>query len=199
MSGSGLRSVSSVRRFVAAFVFAISLASSAIAQTDTKPLSLDVPYVPTPQKVVDKMLELAKIGKDDYLIDLGSGDGRIPITAAQRFGIRAMGVDLNPERIKEAEANAEKAGVSDKVNFVEGDLFKTDFSKATVLTLYLLPEVNLKLRPRILKELQPGTRVVSHDFHMGSWKPQRTVHLDGDTVYLWIVPGQKKSGSRKTQ
>lgn len=194
-----MRSVSSVRRFVSAFVVAISVATSAIAQTDTKPLSLDVPYVPTAQRVVDKMLELAKIGKDDYLIDLGSGDGRIPITAAQRFGIRAMGVDLNPERIMEAEANAEKAGVSDKVNFVQGDLFKTDFSKATVLTLYLLPEVNLKLRPRILKELQPGTRVVSHDFHMGNWKPQRTVHLDGDTVYLWIVPGQKKSGSRKTQ
>lgn len=194
-----MRSVSSVRRFVSAFVVAISVATSAIAQTDTKPLSLDVPYVPTAQRVVDKMLELAKIGKDDYLIDLGSGDGRIPITAAQRFGIRAMGVDLNPERIMEAEANAEKAGVSDKVNFVQGDLFKTDFSKATVLTLYLLPEVNLKLRPRILKELQPGTRVVSHDFHMGNWKPQRTVHLDDDTVYLWIVPGQKKSGSRKTQ
>jgi Methyltransferase domain len=176
-----------------ALLVGLLAANPALAQTDAKPLTLDVPYVPTPQRVVDKMLEAAKVRKGDYLIDLGSGDGRIPITAARRFGIRAMGVDLNPERISEAKANAAKAGVSDRVTFVQANIFSTDFSKATVLTLYLLPEVNLKLRPRILAELRPGTRVVSHDFHMGDWKPRRMVRIGDDVVYLWIVPDPKKA------
>lgn len=149
---------------------------------------LNVPYVPTPQAVVDKMLEIANVTGDDYVIDLGSGDGRIPITAAKRFGSKAMGVDLDPIRIQEAKANAVNARVTDKVEFKEQDLFKTDFSKASVLTMYLLPTVNMELRPRILSELKPGTRVVSHSFDMGDWKPDKQVEVDGRTIYLWIVP-----------
>jgi hypothetical protein len=151
---------------------------------------LDVPYVPTPQEVVDRMLQMAGVGPNDYLVDLGSGDGRIPITAAKRFGTRGFGVDLNPVRVKEAVANAKEAGVSDKVRFVEGDLFKTDFSQATVLTLYLLPTVNLRLRPVILDVLKPGTRVVSHAFHMGDWKVDKADVVDNKDVYLWIVPAK---------
>ena len=151
---------------------------------------LDVPYVPTPQPIVDKMLEMADVKSSDYLIDLGSGDGRIPITAAQRYGINAYGVDLNPERIAEANANANKAGVTDKVKFEEKNLFETNISKASVLTLYLLPTVNMQLRPRILKELKPGSRVVSHSFDMGDWEADRTEKIDGKTLYFWVVPAQ---------
>jgi SAM-dependent methyltransferase len=150
--------------------------------------SLDVPYVPTPQAVVDKMLDIAKVTGGDYLIDLGSGDGRIPIAAAKRFGAKAIGVDINPARIQEAKTNAVNARVEDKVEFRKQDLFETDLSKATVLTLYLLPDVNLQLRPRILSELKPGTRVVSHNFDMGDWKPDRKIKVDDQTIYLWIVP-----------
>jgi 2-polyprenyl-3-methyl-5-hydroxy-6-metoxy-1,4-benzoquinol methylase len=149
---------------------------------------LNVPYVPTPQAVVDKMLEIANVTGADYVIDLGSGDGRIPITAAKRFGSKAMGVDLDPIRIQEAKAHAVNARVTDKVEFKQQDLFKTDISKATVLTMYLLPRVNMELRPRILSELKPGTRVVSHSFDMGDWKPDKTVKVDGRTIHLWIVP-----------
>ena len=149
---------------------------------------LNVPYVPTPQAVVDKMLEIANVTGADYVIDLGSGDGRIPITAAKRFGSKAMGVDLDPIRIQEAKANAVNARVTDKVEFKQQDLFKTDISKATVLTMYLLPRVNMELRPRILSELKPGARVVSHSFDMGDWKPDKTVKVDVRTIHLWIVP-----------
>ena len=150
--------------------------------------SPDVVYVPTPQAVVDKMLELAKVGKNDVIYDLGSGDGRIPITAAQKFGTQGIGIDIDPERIKEANANAQKAGVTDKVKFLQQDLFTTDFSKATVVTLYLLPELNVKLRPQLFKQLKPGTRIVSHAFDMGDWKPEKTVQVDGKTIYYWTVP-----------
>jgi SAM-dependent methyltransferase len=160
--------------------------SSARAQTP----KLDVPYVPTPEEVVDKMLGMAAVRGDDFLVDLGSGDGRIPITAAKRFGTRGFGVDLNPERVKEAVANAKAAGVTDKVQFIEGDLFKTDFSQASVLTLYLLPSVNLRLRPVILDVLKPGTRVVSHAFHMGEWHADRIEMVDHREVFLWIVPAK---------
>jgi SAM-dependent methyltransferase len=149
---------------------------------------LDVPYVATPQAVVDKMLEIANVTGDDYLIDLGCGDGRIPITAAQRFGTKALGVDIDPIRVQQANTNAAGARVTDKVEFREQDLFKTDFSKATVLTMYLLPRINLELRPRILSELKPGTRVVSHAFDMGDWKPDKMVEVEGRKIYLWIVP-----------
>lgn len=156
----------------------------------------DVVYVPTPPEVVDKMLSMAKVGKDDILFDLGSGDGRIPITAAKRFGTRGTGIDIDPERIKEANANAKKQGVSDKVTFLQQDLFKSDFSKATVVTLYLLPELNVKLRPQLFKQLRPGTRIVSHAFDMGDWKPEQTANVNGRTVYFWTVPKEVPANLR---
>lgn len=154
--------------------------------------SLDVPYVPTPQTVVDKMLDIANVTGEDYLIDLGSGDGRIPIAAAKRFGAKGMGVDIDAARVHEAKTNAVNARVEDMVEFKKQDLFETDLSKATVLTMYLLPRVNLQLRPRILNELKPGTRVVSHNFDMGDWKPDQKIKVDGRTIYLWIVPERGK-------
>jgi tRNA G37 N-methylase Trm5 len=163
---------------------------SVFAQNPT-PRAPDVPYVPTNQKVVDAMLKLAKVTKNDTVYDLGCGDGRIVITAAKDYGARGVGVDINPERIKEANENAKKAGVTDKVKFMEGDLFETDFSKASVVTLYLLPAVNLKLRPKLLEQLKPGTRIVSHSFDMGDWKPEQTIEVEGATVYFWTVPAKK--------
>lgn len=157
----------------------------------------DVPYVPTPQEVVDAMLEVAKVNKNDTLYDLGSGDGRIVITAAQKFGTRGTGIDIDPERIQEANANAQKAGVTDRVKFVQQDLFKTDFSDATVVTLYLLPDINLKLRPTLLSKLKPGTRIVSHAFDMGDWKPEKTLQVDGRTVYYWVVPKEVPANLRQ--
>jgi hypothetical protein len=157
------------------------------AQSPTAEPDLDVPYVPTPPRVVSAMLEVAQVGKDDVLYDLGSGDGRIPITAAKQFGTRGVGVDIDPERVQEATANAQRAGVSDRVQFRQQDLFETDLSEATVVTLYLLPQVNLDLRPRLL-QLKPGTRIVSHSFDMGDWKPDRTLQVDGSTIYYWVVP-----------
>lgn len=151
----------------------------------------DVIFVPTPQEVVEEMLRLADVKKGDVLYDLGSGDGRIPITAAKQYGIRATGIDIDPERIREANANAKKAGVTNLVKFKQEDLFKADFRDATVVTLYLLPDLNVKLRPRLLAELKPGTRIVSHQFDMGDWKPDKKIELNGRTVYLWIVPEPK--------
>lgn len=165
------------------------------AAAEASPPKLDVPYVPTHEMVVDEMLAMAEVKGSDVLYDLGSGDGRIPITAAKRFGIRGVGIDLNPQRVKEANENAQKAGVTDKVTFKQGDIFKEDFSEATVVTLYLLPDVNMKLRPQIL-DMKPGTRVVSHNYDMGSWKPEKTKTIetpDGSThyVYFWRVPEKK--------
>ncbi|MBW4526477.1 MAG: class I SAM-dependent methyltransferase [Phormidium tanganyikae FI6-MK23] len=156
------------------------------AQAESPTPQLDVPYVPTPTAVVDAMLKVAKVGKNDVLYDLGSGDGRIPITAAKRFGTRGFGVDIDPQRIQEANANAKKEGVSDRVKFAQQDLFKTDLSQATVITLYLLPRINLQLRPTLLK-LKPGTRIVSHAFDMGDWKPDQVVDVNGTNVYFWTV------------
>jgi precorrin-6B methylase 2 len=153
-------------------------------------VDLDVPYVPTPESVVKRMLDIANVGAKDYLIDLGSGDGRIPVTAARDLGARGMGVDLDPDRIKEANENAKAQGVTDKVKFLQQDLFKTEIKDATVLTMYLLPEVNMKLRPRILDELRPGTRIVSHAFHMEDWKPDEEADVNGRHVYFWIVPAK---------
>jgi hypothetical protein len=157
----------------------------------------DVVYVPTPQVVVDTMLKMAKVGANDYLIDLGSGDGRIVITAAKQYGARGFGVDLDTVLLKMANENARREGVTDKVHFVEENLFRTDLSNATVISTYLLPEMNEKLRPRILA-LKPGTRVVAHDYHMGTWRPddndtlsvpEKTVGNPGVSyVYLWYVP-----------
>jgi tRNA G37 N-methylase Trm5 len=160
--------------------------------TDETP-RLDVPYVPTPQEVVDRMLDLAKVGKDDVLYDLGCGDGRIVITAAKERGARGTGIDLNPVRIAEAKENAKKAGVEDRVTFKVGDLFEADVSPATVVTLYLLPDVNVKLRPRLWKQLKVGTRVVSHDFDMGpEWPPEKTVQIDGKRLYFWTITEEQK-------
>ena len=159
---------------------------------------LDVPYVPTPTVVVDRMLEMAKVKKGDVVYDLGSGDGRIVITAAQKYGARGIGYDLNPQRIAESNENAKKAGVADRVRFVQQDLFEVDLSGATVVTLYLLPDVNLKLRPKLLEELKPGTRVVSHNYHMGDWAADEIAELQVDGkahyVYAWTVPARGVAG-----
>jgi precorrin-6B methylase 2 len=149
----------------------------------------DVVYVPTPQEVVDAMLELAQVKSTDVIYDLGSGDGRIPITAAQKYGARGVGIDINPERTKEANDNLKKANVGDKVKFLTADLFETNISEATVITLYLLPTLNEKLRPKLFKELKPGTRVVSHAFSMGdAWPPEKTLAVNGRNVYFWTIP-----------
>ncbi len=151
----------------------------------------DVIFVPTPNEVVSKMMELAKVTQKDTVYDLGCGDGRIVITAAQRYGARGVGIDIDPERVKEATENVRKGGVADRVKIVRGDLFEADISGATVVTLYLLTDLNLKLRPKLLKDLRPGTRVVSHAFSMGDWKPERTADVSGTTVYLWRIPARK--------
>jgi len=149
----------------------------------------DVIYVPTPHEVVEGMLKLAKVGPNDVVFDLGSGDGRIPIAAVKNFKAKkAVGVDINPERIKEAEANHATAGVGDKVKFILGDLFEQDISEATVITLYLLPSLNVKLMPKLKAELKPGTRIVSQSFDMmGQWEPEQTITVDGRAVYLWTI------------
>ncbi len=148
----------------------------------------DVVYIPTPEPVVDEMLRIANVQSNDIVYDLGSGDGRIVITAAKERGARGIGIDINPERIREANENAQKAGVTDRVEFRQQDLFETDFSDATVVTLYLLSDLNVKLRPKLLRELKPGTRIVSHAFDMGEWKPEKVVNVDGRRVYYWVVP-----------
>jgi SAM-dependent methyltransferase len=183
----------------------ISQSTSTIAQAPTTvpPSTLrepDVVYVPTPQEVVDRMLEIAKVNRNDVLYDLGSGDGRIPITAAQKFGIKAVGIDINPLRIKEANANAQKAGVADRVTFLNQDLFQSNFSDATVVTLYLLPSLNVQLRPQLFRQLKPGTRIVSHDFNMGEWKPERTEQMEVNgatrTIYFWTIPANPPANLR---
>ena len=156
-----------------------------------------VPYVPTPQAVVDRMLELAQVKKGDVVYDLGSGDGRIVITAAKKYGVRAIGFEIDPERIKESKANIAKAGVGHLVEIRQQDIRTVDLSPASVLTMYLLPEVNLMIRPNIWKQMKVGSRVVSHDFDMGDWKPRRTEQIkDGSswdhTIYLWHVEAKKQ-------
>ena len=183
----------------AAMVLGVTITAGAAEPT--------VPYVPTPQEVVERMLEIAKVGPQDYLIDLGSGDGRIVVTAAKQLGARGFGVDLNPVRIEESIENAAKAGVSDRVTFQQRNLFETDLSDATVITMYLLPRVNLDLRPKLL-ELKPGTRLVSHDFSMDDWKPDAFAEMDvkekygtapgSSSIYFWIVPA-RVSGSWQWQ
>jgi len=189
--------VSTAARVVFGLAVCAGLAGMAFAQ-----VRLDVPYVPTPQDVVDRMLDMAKLTKDDFHIDLGSGDGRVAITAAKR-GARSKGIDLNPTRIAEANENAKKAGVTDRVTFVLGNLFEQKIGEANVLTMYLLQSVNLQLRPRILAELKPGSRVVSHAFTMNEWEADERANVNGRNVFLWIVPAkaegswQAESGGRK--
>jgi hypothetical protein len=177
------------------------IAGLLVASTAAQPLKPlekepEVPYVPTHEKIVAEMLKVAKVGKNDVLYDLGSGDGRIVITAAKKFGTRGVGVDIDPVRVKEARENAAKAGVTDRVKFLQQDLFETDIREATVVTLYLLPEVNLRLRPKLLSELKPGTRVVSHNYDMGDWTPLKTLQIqvpEEHTIYYWVVPSPRGS------
>jgi hypothetical protein len=167
-------------------------ASAARAQSN-----YDVPYVPTPHVVVEEMLRLANVKADDFVIDLGSGDGRILIAAVRKFGARGVGVDLDPDRIAESVYNAELAGVSERVAFLNQDLFKFGIAEASVVTMYLLPSVNIKLRPRLLRELKPGTRIVSHDFDMEDWQPDQKSTVRKN-VFLWIVPAQAGGRWRAT-
>jgi methylase of polypeptide subunit release factors len=176
---------SSLRGYTLSFPFVVALlvvtlAGPALAR------ELDVPYVPTPQAVVDEMLEMAETKRGDKLIDLGSGDGRIAITAAKKYGVEAVGIDLDPARIAEAKENALREKVTDKVTFQQQDLFETDLSKADVITLYLLNSINMKLRPKLM-QLKPGTRIVSHSFGMGDWEPDNTKQVEGRTIYMWII------------
>ena len=144
--------------------------------------------MPTPESVVEAMLQVANVGKNDIVYDLGCGDGRIPVTAARKYGARGVGIDIDPQRIKEANENVAKNNVGDRVKIVQGDLFEQDLSQATVVTLYLLPSLNVKLMPKLMKELKPGTRVVSHAFDMGDWKPEKELDVEGRKVYYWTIP-----------
>jgi SAM-dependent methyltransferase len=184
---------------------ALLAATAASAQSESPP-PRDAPYFPTPQSVVDRMLELAKVGPDDYVIDLGSGDGRIVITAAKRYGARGLGIEIEPSLVGQANWTARREGVADRAKFVEQDLFQTDLRPATVLTLYLFRELNIKLAPRILEQLRPGARVVSHDWDLGDWPPDhqetmpapdKAVGVSRESkVFLWIVPARVQGSWR---
>ena len=171
---------------------AFALDGATRAQIERGDRSPDVIFVPTPQEVVEDMLRLANVRQGDVLYDLGSGDGRIPVTAAKLYGVRAVGIDIDPERIREAQENARRNGVDKLVQFRMDDLFEADFRDATIITLYLLPDLNLKLRPRLLRELKPGTRIFSHQFDMGTWKPDKKLESNGRTVYFWVIPQPRK-------
>ena len=189
---------------VCSFAALVLLTSLAVAQTSQpQQHKLDVPYVPTTEEAVKAMLKLADVKKTDIVYDLGCGDGRIVIAAAKEYGAHGVGIDINPERIQEAEANAKKAGVEKLVRFEENDLFDADIHNATVVTLFLLGSVNLKLRPKLLRDLKPGTRIVSNTFNMGDWKADKELTLDDDTAdfdnnglshkfFLWIVLPRKE-------
>jgi len=179
------------RRVVSVLALVLVAALPVLAQAPAQLRTPDVIFVPTPQEVVDAMLKLAKVSKNDVIYDLGSGDGRIPITAAKTYGARAVGIDIDPQRIREANESLKAAGVGDRVKFLNQDLFTTDISEATVVTLYLLPSLNLKLLPKLNKELKPGTRIVSHAFDMGSAKPLETLNVNGRTIYYWVTPIQQ--------
>jgi SAM-dependent methyltransferase len=184
------------RHYVLAAIFSVAVLE---AQTPKPVRAPDVPYVPTTEQAVQAMLKLADVKKTDLVYDLGCGDGRIVIAAANKYGARGVGIDINPVRITEAKANAKKAGVESLVRFEENDLFQADIHEASVVTLFLLADINLKLRPRLLRELRPGTRIISNTFDMGDWKPDRQVTVDDSsdendysglskTLYLWTVP-----------
>ena len=185
-----------------------ALALNAVAQTQPKDkdkdkdfapqvgqAGKDVIWVPTPEDLVERMLRMAQTTPNDFVVDLGSGDGRTVIAAAKKFGARSMGVEYNPEMVDLSNRSAVREGVTAKAKFIRGDIFETDFSQATVVTMYLLPGLNLKLRPRIL-DMKPGTRVVSHQFNMDDWQPDETTNLDGRRAYLWIVPAKVQGNWR---
>lgn len=196
-----IRTIASARRAAAlagAFL-ALTLGAAALAQTlhDALPaLQKDVPYVPTSPEVVDAMLKLGEVKTGDVVYDLGCGDGRIVITAAKRYRVRGVGIDIDPERIAESRKNAQEAGVADRVEFKTQNLFDADIKDASVVTLYLLPDVNRKLMPKLLSDLRPGTRVVSHAFDMGDWEPERTVEVDGTRIFLWRIPARGASAAK---
>jgi SAM-dependent methyltransferase len=172
-----------------ALTIVLTAASPVLAQQAGAPQRApDVIFVPTPPDVVDAMLKLAKVTSSDVVYDLGSGDGRIPIAAAKMYGARGVGIDIDPERVREAVQNARAGGVADKVTFRAEDLFTADISPASVVTLYLLPTLNLKLAAKLMRDLKPGTRIVSHAFDMGDWKPQQTLTVSGRPIYLWTIP-----------
>jgi SAM-dependent methyltransferase len=166
----------------------VGLPAHAESPSTSPATSLDVPFVPSPAGAVSAMLKLAGVKKSDVVYDLGSGDGRIVIAAARQYGARGVGIDIDPARVAEAERNARAAGVEKRVRFVRQDLFDADIGEATVVTLYLLPRVNQRLRPKLLAELKPGTRIVSYGFDMGDWAPERSVEVGSSTVYLWVIP-----------
>lgn len=155
----------------------------------------DVVYVPTREPVVDAMLRMANVTANDVVYDLGCGDGRIVIRAAKNYGARGVGIDIDPERIEEANENAQEAGVTRDVKFIQGDLFESDFSEASVVTLYLLSSLNERLMPILMEQLKPGTRIVSHAFSMGDWEPEKTEVVDGATIHLWTVPERGATGA----
>ena len=177
----------------AAALSGLALAPAAILPAFAERPLPKVPYVSTPQDIVDRMLSMAKVGRGDVVYDLGCGDGRIVISAARKYGARGVGIDLDPDRIREAHANARAAGVQDRVRFRQADLFRTDFSPASVVMLYLLFEVNLRLMPQLWRQLRVGARVVSHDFHMGAqWPPEQIVRVRDKTVYAWTITEELK-------
>jgi len=192
--------MSMLARFAAPLALALAFAVPAAAQQKEKEYEpqvgqagKDVIWVPTPDEVVDRMLRMAQVTPNDYVVDLGAGDGKIAIAAAKKIGARSLGIEYNPDMAKHAQRNVEKAGVTGRAKIVQGDIFATDFSQATVVTMYLLPALNLKLRPQILS-MRPGTRVVSHSFSMEDWEADETSSMDGRRAYLWIVPANVMGG-----
>jgi SAM-dependent methyltransferase len=185
-------------RWAVAFLAAAAFAATAHAQAEKKDKDFqpqvgqagkDVIWVPTPDDLVERMLRMAQTTPNDFVVDLGSGDGRTVIAAAKKFGARAMGIEFNPDMVDLSTRNAAREGVTSKAKFIRGDIFETDFTQATVITMYLLPGLNVKLRPKIL-DMKPGTRIVSHQFNMDDWQPDETTNLDGRRAYFWLVPAK---------
>lgn len=193
MTRSSLSHLESRRQILRLCAGATAAVCVPVAWARKDPPKLDVPYVPTPQEVVDRMLQIARVGKNDLVYDLGCGDGRMVVTAARKYGARGIGIDIDPQRIAEARANAAKAKVADRVQFTVGDLFKTDLSKANVVTLYLLNSINRQLRPQLWRQLEVGTRVISHAFDMGDeWPPEKTETVAGSRIYFWTITEAQK-------
>jgi Methyltransferase domain len=199
------QTMQSHRRFPAAVLFALLVVVAGLVAMgwrspgferaqDSWTNEPEVPYVATREDIVDEMLRMAAVTQDDVVYDLGCGDGRIVTTAAREFGATGVGIDINPARIAESNENARAAGVADRVKFIEGDLFNADLSRATVVTLYLLPSVNLRLRPKLERELKPGARVVSHNYDMGDWAPVRQTQIGDHKVFLWVIPQASATG-----
>lgn len=176
--------------FFSLAVLAFAAATVISGQTHAPGVRTDIPFVPTAPRLVEAMLALADVKPGDVLIDLGSGDGRIVIAAAKKYGIQATGIEIVPDLVRESEKSAQELGVADKVQFINGDLFGLDLRQASIVTMFLTPGVNLRLRPKLLRELKPGARVVSRTFNMGSWAPSKTVQVDNDQLYLWVIPDE---------